>query len=323
MHWRWAATGRWIVAGLWMATAVVAYGDAGEPIDGALGGAARAATANSGLALDVSPETSAAGQETMIEAAEEVAESPMPPPADIPLIDFAEEVTADATDKVRDAAPASAGVRSIEPDADRMLYPQPQRVEADSAAAPVRAPRQEIPRSARSRNEQLAAFGGERNEPIAAPTTPWYRTPYAALGGVLALIFGLTLLVRRYFPAARPVAADVLRVIGRVPIGGKQSAVLLHVGRRLVLVGMGPDAMRTLAEITDPEEVSQLLGKTNSKRIAGHSFDRMLAEELNEYAGESLSATEESPENAVRETLQVTRGQLETLRNRIRSLQSA
>ncbi|HRX86055.1 MAG TPA: flagellar biosynthetic protein FliO, partial [Phycisphaerae bacterium] len=111
-----------------------------------------------------------------------------------------------------------------------------------------------------------------------------------------------------------------LRVVGRVPVGAKQSAALLQVGRRVVLVGIGPDGLRTLTEITDAQEVALLLGKSSSAAPA-ENFDHLLAEELEAYDATEEDA--ETPQEAARESLQATRGQLESLRSRIRALQSA
>ncbi|MCB9851310.1 MAG: flagellar biosynthetic protein FliO [Phycisphaerales bacterium] len=211
---------------------------------------------------------------------------------------------------------------------------QPQ-VEADAAQAqPVisqpsatevaAAPRRLIPRN---RDEATAAGADSVDRATnttadrSAAVVPWYRGPYAALGGVLALIATLTVLVRRYLPAARPIAADALKVVGRAPISAKQSAILLHVGNRLVLVGVSGEGMRTLAEITDPQEVSLLLGRTVGRGEVGAGFDTLLADQLDRFDEEPDDHTEEV--EAVSDTLRVARGELESLRTRIRALHSA
>lgn len=207
------------------------------------------------------------------------------------------------------------------PDTAESLYPAAPAGEQDAQPA-ASAPRRLIPRGAPARPEAAAESAGADAPAVAShlpAAAPWYRGPYAALGAVLALIAVLTVLARRYVPSARPVAGGVLRVVGRVPVGAKQSAALLQVGRRLVLVGIGPEGLRTLSEITDAEETALILGKTASP--PQERFDNLLAEELDEYDASAEDAP--APAEPAREALSATRGQLDSLRSRIRALQSA
>jgi flagellar biogenesis protein FliO len=54
--------------------------------------------------------------------------------------------------------------------------------------------------------------------------------------------------------------ADVVSVLGRVSLSASQSAQLLRVGNKLVLVSVAQSGAETLTEITDPDEVERLLG---------------------------------------------------------------
>jgi len=152
----------------------------------------------------------------------------------------------------------------------------------------------------------------------AASGIAWYRSPYVALGAVLALIMGLVWLARRYVPSARPLAPDVLNVVGRTAVSAKQFAVLLQVGRRLVLVGVTPDSMRALAQIAEPEEVAGVLASVGRGGVA---FDDALAKEVAEYDG--IDDPEAGEPQAEDEVLQATRGQLQSLLSKLRDMQAA
>ena len=153
------------------------------------------------------------------------------------------------------------------------------------------------------------------------PAAPWYRTPYVALAGVLLLIGTLAKMAKRCVPAARPLAAHALQIIGRMPLSAKQSVVLLHIGNRLVLIGVTTDRMQTLAEIRDLQEVSLLLG-----RVAGaagrteDAFQTSLSTELDHF--EQTEEEADTPEPATQATLEQTKDQLQSLLGRLRSLQT-
>lgn len=278
------------------------------------------ATANGALALE--PVADAA--EPVQPAAEEAAEFSLPEEW------FASEAPEPPVEAVVEPEAQTGSAPASAPISASRAAPLPGSVpelKAPSAAGAetVQAPQRTIPRAGRvsseSSAERPAAGAGQARG--AAATTPWYRTPHAALGAVLGLIVMVTILARRFLPATRPVSPEVLRVVGRASIAPRQSAVLVHVGRRLVLVGVGPEAMRTLAEITDAQEVAYLLGKAGTAR-PDRAFDALLAAELANYESEEDAAAEDAPaETAMRESLRATRGQLESLRTRIRAMQSA
>jgi flagellar biogenesis protein FliO len=85
------------------------------------------------------------------------------------------------------------------------------------------------------------------------------------IASALAIVVGLFLvfawLLRR---GARSVSstlpADVVCVLGRVPLAARQFADLLHVGNKLVLVASSPAGPATLTEVTDAAEVDRLVG---------------------------------------------------------------
>ncbi len=121
------------------------------------------------------------------------------------------------------------------------------------------------------------AAGGRGPTPLAPPSAEKRKShtegarslaaPSALLrvAGALGLVLGLFLVVawamRRVAPAGPPVLpTEVLEVLGRAPLAGRQQVHLIRLGRKLVLVSVTAAGIETLSEVTDPEEVDRLAG---------------------------------------------------------------
>lgn len=97
--------------------------------------------------------------------------------------------------------------------------------------------------------------------------------------------------MRRYFGGS-----GVMKVLSRLYLGSRTQVLLLKVGDRLLVVGTGPEGMRTLGEITSPDEVSRLVaevdgGKEESSKA---SFRDALKETLT--AAEKATLPRRAPE---------------------------
>lgn len=85
------------------------------------------------------------------------------------------------------------------------------------------------------------------------------------VGGSLTLVLGLFLLVtwavRRGTPAGSTLLPrEVVEMLGRAPLPGRQQMHLVRVGSKLLLLHITPNGAETLTEITDPLEVDRLIG---------------------------------------------------------------
>lgn len=88
-----------------------------------------------------------------------------------------------------------------------------------------------------------------------------------SLAIVLTLLFVALWLLRRTGPvAAQPLPVEVVEVLGRAPLSGRQQMHLLRCGRKLLLVSVTPECAKTLTEITDPVEVDRLSGLCQQSR---------------------------------------------------------
>ncbi len=96
----------------------------------------------------------------------------------------------------------------------------------------------------------------------------WWKT-VAALALVVGIIFILKRYLVRHGVGGGPrVGGQVVEVLTRTAVSGKHQVMLLRVGGRLLVVGAGPDTLNTLAEITDPEQVGELLGIVEQGKAA-------------------------------------------------------
>lgn len=100
-----------------------------------------------------------------------------------------------------------------------------------------------------------------------------------ALGIVMFLLLGLRAALRRFggpLTGGRP--SGVLEVLGRFPAGRGQHLVLLKLGRRIVLAHQTKGTMLPLSEISDADEVADLLAKieAGSRQTQSRKFQSIL-----------------------------------------------
>ncbi len=153
------------------------------------------------------------------------------------------------------------------------------------AALPLAEPRDALP---------LQPPGGEGSE-----------SPRRRVGGPasmvtvvsgLCIVLGIFLVVawgmRRAAPGGSTLLPrQVVEVLGRVPLAGRQQVHLVRCGNKLLLVSVTPDAAKTLTEITDPMEVDRLAGLCEQMRP--HSSSATFRRALRQFThdGESSYAS--------------------------------
>jgi len=119
---------------------------------------------------------------------------------------------------------------------------------------------------------------GAAGDGAVSPLEALRTTPirgWAPLAATIALIVALALAYRKWAPGQGRVAGGrVIQVLSRHALSNKHSLCLVRVGQGLVLLGVTPERIATLIEITDPEEVSRILGTARSSH--GESFSTTL-----------------------------------------------
>lgn len=121
---------------------------------------------------------------------------------------------------------------------------------------------------------------------------PSVATVVGALAVVLGIFFAVMWGMRRAAPGVlTALPSQVVEVLGRAPLAGRQQVHLLRCGNKLLLVSVTPDAAETLTEITDPTEVDRLAGLCEQMRPHSSSaaFRRMFQQYAHE--GERTHAT--------------------------------
>ncbi|PHR97927.1 MAG: hypothetical protein COA78_26760 [Blastopirellula sp.] len=85
---------------------------------------------------------------------------------------------------------------------------------------------------------------------------------------------------------------EVVQVLGKAQLSGKQQLQLVRVGQRLILLSVTPHGAETLTEITDPKEVESLMVqcKLESTGSASVNFNKVLHDMGNQPARGFLEA---------------------------------
>ena len=126
------------------------------------------------------------------------------------------------------------------------------------------------------------------------------------LGLIVVLIYGGVYAFRRYVPTARNMfGGGAMKIIGRTYLGPKTCILLVKVGSRLVMVGVTPNGMSMLTEITDVGEVTAVTNEMAAgANSTGGTFGRALSRRHEEItAHEFADSTEatEAPDVEVRD----------------------
>ncbi len=114
-----------------------------------------------------------------------------------------------------------------------------------------------IPLAPPSRNRTK----GQSKPTIGSHPTRVATVVFSSLAIVLGLFFFVVWISRRASPrASASLPSDVLEVLGRAPLSSRHNLQLIRLGTRLLLVSVSTDGARTLAEISDGDEVNHLSG---------------------------------------------------------------
>lgn len=110
---------------------------------------------------------------------------------------------------------------------------------------------------------RLERPGEKRDAATLSPSAD--ASTLVTVGGSLTLVLGLFLLVtwalRRNVPSgSSQLPREVVEMLGRAPLPGRQQMHLVRLGSKLLLLNVTPNGAETLSEVTDPIEVDRLVG---------------------------------------------------------------
>lgn len=154
------------------------------------------------------------------------------------------------------------------------------------------------PAASATADRPLRGRSARENKTLSRPpasTGPgsWWRV-LGALVLVLGAILGMRWLLRRGSATRNPAGPSrAVEVLSRTAVSPKQAVMLIRVGPRLLVVGAGTDSMNTLAEIDDPEQVSQLLGAVEQAKA--HSLTNTFSKALSGWRARMGPAEDAAP----------------------------
>lgn len=141
-----------------------------------------------------------------------------------------------------------------------------------------------------------------------------------ALGVVIALIFAMRWIAKRFFPAAAAgKSAGLVRVLARTPLNPRQQVVLLQVGRRVIVVADSGTGLSALAQIKDEDEVASILGQLNmdSVSISAGRFGNIFGKAKEQFVEPESDESDAAPSDL---GLAAARGELSGLIEKVRGL---
>jgi len=89
----------------------------------------------------------------------------------------------------------------------------------------------------------------------------------ASLAAVVGLFLLVAWIMRRAAPrATQSLPSDVVQVLGRAPLAARNMMHLVRIGSKLILISLNGQSVATLTEITNPQDVEQLLARCERSR---------------------------------------------------------
>lgn len=269
----------------------VAYG---EPADSA---ASTQSSANISVAVSpagAEPVPGADGAESFPAGLESAPRDPGP-------ADIEADEAAGAVSTEENAPPLMAQANSSSAAGEEMrtvVVPPP--TPATSADAPEEASPALPPRS---NCEELPALPPHREK--SASASPWPSalppvvTVVSSLAIVIGLFFAFVWVMRKNAGAGGGLLPkEAFEVLGRAPLVGRQQAQIVRFGNKLVLLGISPDGVEPLAELTDPVEIDRVAGLCRQGRpdSSTTSFHRVLEQVSQSYTPGGYSPAAEPDE---------------------------
>ncbi|MCD8141111.1 MAG: flagellar biosynthetic protein FliO, partial [Planctomycetaceae bacterium] len=164
---------------------------------------------------------------------------------------------------------------------------------------------------------QPISFAGPRRRPSRDGESREFNMPsiWPALLAVIGVcgVFCVGLyLMKKYIPGHRQLFSHpAMEVLGRTHLDQRRYVSLLRVGKRIVVLGVSPDEIRSLSEITDEEEITGILEVARPKTEAGLTiFQRLFQRTVVEAEAAETRAMADAKASQIN-------AQMSTLRQRV------
>ncbi|MDR0520263.1 MAG: flagellar biosynthetic protein FliO [Planctomycetaceae bacterium] len=136
-----------------------------------------------------------------------------------------------------------------------------------------------------SASEKSGSQAAQWKDKLIKPGFSSAVTPILSVAGSLLIVTASFFLVasflRKVSPkGSRPLPKEAFENLGRIYLSQKHHLHLLRLGNRVILVSAMPDCVKTISEITDPDEVLALLGmcRRNDVNSATMLFQKAVAD---------------------------------------------
>ena len=154
----------------------------------------------------------------------------------------------------------------------------------------------------------------------------WVLSTLAALGVVIGLVFVIRWVLRRGGVASTSTPrSSVVEVLSRSTVAPRSHVVLMRVGQRVLIVSDSPAGMRTLAQVSDPEEVAELLGLVDASAPASmtDSFQGVMKKLSGQWSDGDEPQFDSDPEMSAGVGVDRSQGAMSSLRGRLAMLSKA
>lgn len=133
---------------------------------------------------------------------------------------------------------------------------------------------------------------------------------------VCGLFVAVLYLIKKYLPGHRQMFAHpAMEFLGRTHLDQRRFVSILRVGRRIVVVGVSPDEMRTLSEITDEAEVTEILEVARPKTETGLTmFQKLFQRNVVDVEAAEAKADAEAKAAALDEQMAAIREHVKNIR---------
>ncbi len=136
-----------------------------------------------------------------------------------------------------------------------------------------------LPLGSRSARQERTDTPAKRHDGVTSAVT---------IVSSLAIVLGLFCLVIWVMRRAQPrgsllLPTEVVEVLGRTPLAGRQQMHLVRCGSKLLLVAATPDSAETLTEIDDPDEATRLAGLC--RQVHPHSASTTFRQVFDQLSG--------------------------------------
>lgn len=182
---------------------------------------------------------------------------------------------------ISNAGPAPAGTASAEPASVSVSTADTRTAESNSSDTYARIENQPI---GGARHQGSDAAGSDDSG-----SGDWIGTTLLSLALVVGLIFAAFVAIKRWGPSSIAGGrGGAVRVLARCPLSPKQQVAVIQVARRLLLVGVTSQQISLLAEVSDEDEMDELLAACSSGKSAlGEGFSQLLGRHRGEMTDES------------------------------------